>query len=106
MKVDLGALSLRLGLAWLLLSLTVLALFLVGSAQSFLESTLRNLFLEARWLSWAGLLVSWLLLVPLSLNRRRRLLASVALGFGFGTLFAFVAFWGAWIYPNLGNWLW
>ena len=105
MKVSLVALSLRLGLAWFLLSLTVLSLFLVGATQSFLDTTLKHLFLELRFLYWTGLLGSWFLLVPVC-ARRRRLLASLGLSMGFTVVYLVVLFWGAWIYPNVGTWPW
>lgn len=102
MRPDLSALALRLGLAWLLFALTVLALFLVGAAQSFLEPVQRNLFLGLRWLSWTGFLVSLLVLVPLGRKRAARRLAAAGLGLGFALLFAFSLVWGAWIYPDAG----
>jgi len=106
LKVRLAALSLRLGFAWLLFSLTVFSLFLFGMAQNFLDSTLRNLFFNVRWLSWCGLLGNWLLLVPLVWHQRRRLAVAILMGFSFAGLFSFVLFLGTWIYPNMGNWPW
>jgi hypothetical protein len=106
LKAKLMALSLRLGFAWFLLSMTVLSLFLVGAAQSFLDSTLKNLFFEVRLLSWCGLLGSGLFLVPFCWNQGRRLLAALAMALGFALLFSFVLYWGVWIYPDAGNWPW
>jgi len=99
-------LSLRLGLAWLLLSLTVFSLFLFGAAQNFLDSTLKTLFFDVRWLCWCGLLGNWLLLVPLMWKQGRKLVAAVVMGFSFAGLFSLVLFLGTWIYPEVGNWPW
>lgn len=102
MKADLTALAIRWLLAFFLFSLVALFLYLSGAAQSFLEQTLAELFLFVRWSSWIGLILSWLLLVPLTRKRLRRLSAAVALGAGFTVLFAFVLFWASWVYPGSG----
>jgi len=98
--------SLRVVLAWFLLSGIVFCLLLVGAAQSFLDSTLKNLFVEVRWLCWGGGLGTWLFLVPFSWVQRNKRLASVTLGLGFTILFSLVLYWGAWIYPEAGNGPW
>jgi len=100
------ALTLRLTLAWFLISLVVLFLYLVGTAQSFLEPTQDFLFRAVRWLSWLGLLGSCCLLVPLTRRHARRLAWTAILGVGFGVMFAFVLVWGSWIYPESGRLLW
>ena len=102
MRIDPLGLVLRLGIAWFFFTLTLLGLFLAGSAQSFLESTLVLLFQTLRWAVWAGALVSWLLLVPLAQRRWRRWAASLGLGLGFTGLFFLVLVWGSWIYPDAG----
>lgn len=106
MRVDRAALALRLTLAWFLLTVVVLFLYLTGTAQSFLEPTQSTLFRAVRWLSWLGLLASWLLLFPLTRRRKKRLLWSGLLGLGFAVVFAFVLVWGAWIYPEAGKLPW
>jgi hypothetical protein len=89
-------------MAWFFFSLTLLGLLLAGSAQSFLEPTLRFLFQSLRWSVWAGALVSWLLFLPLVRRSWRRRLASLGLGVGFTALFVFVLVWGSWVYPDAG----
>jgi len=106
LRVDLAALALRLTLAWLIFSIAVLYLYLVGAAQSFLEPTQNLLFRGVRWLSWIGFLGSWFLLVPLTRKQGKRVAASLLLGLGCAILFAFVLVWGAWIYPDSGRLPW
>ena len=106
MKADKTALALRLTLAWLLISLVVLFLYLVGTAQSFLEPTQDFLFRAVRWLSWLGLLACCCLLVPLTRKNRRRLAVALILAAGFASLFAFVLVWGSWVYPESGRLPW
>lgn len=106
MRIDVTALGLRLAVAGFLLTLVVLFLYLAGAAQSFLESTQLLLFRTVRWLSWGGLLVTWLLLVPMTRKKGRRLVSSLVLGLGFGALFSFVLVWGSWIYPDSGIFRW
>lgn|GEM_PF-2598588 len=106
MKVDPGALTLRLALAWFLTSLVVLFLYLVGTAQSFLEPTQDVLFRGVRWLSWLGLLGSACVLAPIVRKNGRRLAWASGLALGFAVLFAFVLVWGSWIYPNSGRLPW
>jgi len=106
LKVDPGALTLRLVLAWFLVSLVVLFLYLVGTAQSFLEPTQDVLFRAVRWLSWLGLLGSGFVLVPLVRKSGPRLGWAAVLALGFAALFAFVLVWGSWIYPSSGRLPW
>ena len=106
MKIDPSALAIRVVLAFYVLTLVTLFLYLVGAAQSFLDQTQVELFQLVRWQTWLGLLGTWLLLVPASRRHVRRILASVSLGLGFGALFAFVLVWGSWIYPNAGSLSW
>jgi hypothetical protein len=105
LKADPLALGLRLGTALFLWTLIVAALYLIGAAQSFYEATLLNLFLLLRWLAWAGMAISWLVLAPWA-RRLRRTVAAVVLGIGFGLVFVFVLLWGAWVYPQAGAFLW
>lgn len=102
MKLDLPGLALRWAAAWFLLSLTSLFLYLVGTAQNFLDSTLADGFLLVRWLTWVGFLANWLLLVP-GLRKTKQLAASVFLGVAHTGLLGVVVFWGAWIYPGVGG---
>lgn len=107
MKIDYGALVLRCVIAWFLFSLTVLFLYLAGAGQSFLETTLAGLFRFVRWLSWLGVLATWLVLVPLTPKRlKRRMAAALCLGVGFSSLFVFVLVWGSWVYPEAGRLGW
>ena len=106
MRVDFSALALRLGLAWFLFSCIVLLVYLFGAAQSFLETTLRDLFVTVHWLSWGGLLTSWLLLLPLARFRVKRVVLAFFLGVGFLCLFLFIVLWGSWIYPGIGSRPW
>ena len=106
MKGRLSTLSLRLAVAWFLLDLCALTLFLIGSLQTFLDRTLMDLFLQIRLSTWLGLLAAWFFLVPLSWNQGRRLVFALVISASFTVLFAFVLFWGIWVYPQLGNWPW
>lgn len=99
MKADAGT-GLRLGAALLLYTLIVMGVYLIGAAQTFDEEALAFLYSFVRWLSWGGLLVTWLGLVPWVKRRGRRTLAAVLIAIGFTLLFAFVVVWGAWIYPT------
>lgn len=105
MKADPSSLALRLETALFLFSLTVTLLYLMGAAQSFTDETLHTLFLGVKWLSWAGLLVAVLGLVPWS-RQPRHLVAAIVLGVGFLLLFVFVLLWETWLYPSAGNPLW
>ncbi|HTH13750.1 MAG TPA: hypothetical protein VMB23_05090 [Spirochaetia bacterium] len=106
MRIDPLSLVLRLGIAWFFFTLTLLGLFLAGSAQSFLETTLALLFQALRWAVWSGALVSWFLLVPLAHRRWRRWAVSLGLGLGFSALFVLVLVWGSWVYPDAGVLAW
>jgi hypothetical protein len=94
--------AIRLAMAYFLFSLTVTALALMGASQSFTEDTLRSLFLVVRWLSWCGLLVAALCLVPWT-RGRKRILTAVFVALGLLVLFLFVLVWGTWVYPDAGN---
>lgn len=106
MSKDLAGLSLRLAAAGLLFGVVAVALLLLGSAQSFLDGTLKGLFVFARLLTWVGLLASWTLVLPLCRRRLGRVVAAVLVGVGHGALFGVLLVWGSWIYPGLGLWAW
>lgn len=106
MRVDSVALALRLGVSLFLFSAIVAVLYLVGAAQSFAEETLRNLFEALRWLTWGGLLLSWLAILPAARKKGHRVLAALVLGVGFSALFLFVLVWGVWVYPDAGALVW
>jgi hypothetical protein len=101
LKVDVAGLTLRWAVAWFLLSLTGLFLYLVGTAQNFLDSTLADGFRLVRWLAWLGFLGFWCLLLP-GIRRQRHRGAALVLGVLNTLLLAFVLFWGAWVYPDSG----
>lgn len=92
---------LRWATAWLLFCLVLLFLYLVGTAQSFLEPVLATLFALVKWSAWIGLVVGWFGVVPL-VARTRRLGPSLVLGVAFTLVFVFVLVWGSWVYPDSG----
>jgi len=92
---------LRWTTAWFLLGLVLLFLYLVGTAQSFLEPVLATLFALVKWSAWMGLLGTWVLVVPL-VWRTPRAGPALLLGLSFLGVFVFVLVWGSWVYPNSG----
>jgi hypothetical protein len=101
LKPDLRGQILRWATAGFFFCLVLLFLYLVGTAQSFLEPVLATLFALVKWSAWIGLVVAWFGLVPMA-GRTRRLGPSLVLGVGFTVVFLFVLVWGSWVYPNSG----
>lgn len=101
MKPDFRGQILRWTTAWFLFGLVLLFLYLVGTAQSFLEPDLATLFSLVKWSAWTGTLASWLVVAPL-VWRTSRWVSALVLGLGFTLVFAFVLFWGSWVYPDAG----
>lgn len=93
-------------MAWLLLCGVTLFLYLVGTAESFLEPVDRFLFHTVKVLSWVGMVGCWVVLVPVHRKRRFRLVSAGLLGVSFTLILVLVFLWGSWVYPHEGFSLW
>lgn len=105
MRPDLRGLVLRWATAWFLFTLVLLFVYLVGTAQSFLERVLATLFLAVKWSTWAGTLAVLFFVLPL-VSGPRRVLLGLLLGLGFVVVLGFVLAWGSWVYPDARVALW
>ncbi len=106
LKVDFPFIYFRLIVFVFVMTLIFFTFYLIGTSQSFLETTLSLLFVWFRYFSWGGLLMAGFFQVFLMLQRQLALaktLANLVMLILFFFLYVGVEFLKTWLYPGTAS---